>query len=157
MADTKYRPNPVDYGAHVSVLNAPFGTVTANTTNRGGIASIGDKDDTSASVEGAHRGYVASIYACARVIPADADGTVLLNVFKYDASAAADVTLVSSYDLEGLVAGKSERLTLVSGLTDDQRTLDHGDSLHYTIVNNSAAIDTQAAGAAVTVLLKLLS
>lgn len=157
MADTKYRPNPVDYGSHVTVFNAPFGTVTANTTNRGGIGSISDKDDTSATVEGAHRGYVASVYVCARVIPADSDGTLLLNVFKYDASAAADVTLVSSFDLEALVAGKSERCTLVTTLTDDQRTLDHGDSLHYTIVSNSAAIDTQASGAAVTALVKLLS
>lgn len=144
-----------DFGAHIAPLSTAFGTVTANTTTRFGLGSVSDKDDTAASP--GNLAYVDEVFAAARTIPADSDGTVLLNILKYDASANADVTLVGSYSLEGLTAGESERLPFDSGVTDAQRTLDFGDFLHFTIVNNSAAIDTQAAGGAVTVKLKYLT
>lgn len=144
-----------DLGSHITVLNTSFGTVTANTTTRFGLGSVSDKDDTAASP--GNSAYVDEVFVATRVLPVDADGTVLLNLLKYDASANADVTLASSFNLEGLTAGESDRIPFDSGVTDNQRTLDFGDFLHFTIVNNSAAIDTQAAGAAVTVKLKYLT
>lgn len=144
-----------DYGSLITLLNATFGTVTANVTTRFGLGSVNDKDDTAANP--GNLAYVDEVFAASRIIPADADGTLLLNILKYDASANADVTLVGSYDLEALTVGESERLPFNSGVTDAQRTLDPGDLLHFTIVSNSAAIDTQAAGGAVTVKLKYLT
>jgi hypothetical protein len=78
--------------------------------------------------------------------PVDADGTILATLKKWDKSAGAAVTLSAALDLEALVAKQVTDFTLLSTLTDDQRTLDVGDTLYVEIVNNSAAIDTQPSG-----------
>jgi hypothetical protein len=118
------------------------------------LGGISDKD-TVAPVE-AHKAFVDEVHVGAVTAPADSDGTVLLNLIKYDASASGTVTLVSSYDLEGLTAGKTERVPLVASLTDQQRTLDYGDFLYITTVNNSAALNTAISGGAITVLCKMI-
>lgn len=155
MALLFFRPRPKDLGAQFISLTTPFGTITVNTTNRFGLGSVNGRADTAAAP--GHTAWIDEVFVSTRVVPADADGTILLNVFKYDASADADVQLVTSFDLETLTVGESSRVPLDSGVTDNQRILDFGDFLHFTIVNNSAAIDTQAAGAAVTALVKLLT
>lgn len=88
-------------------------------------------------------------------VPADADGTMLVNVIARDDSEGADDTLVSSADLETLVttANKVYELTLASETSEKERTLANPDGLRVTLVSNSAAIDTNAQ---VVVILELI-
>lgn len=151
-----FRPRRAkDFGAQIVTLNTPIPSITANVTNTYGLGSVSDKDDTAAAP--GNLAYVDEAFVGALALVADADGTTLLNLIKYDASAAAGVTLVSSFDLEAQTLGQSDRLPLVSTLTDAQRTLDFGDFLYVSIVNNSAAINTQPSAMAVTVKLKILT
>jgi hypothetical protein len=78
-------------------------------------------------------------------VPADADGTIVATLRKYDASADTPVTLTDNVDLEALVT-REESSTAVLGLSDADLTLDTGDTLEIHVVSNSAAIDTQPAG-----------
>ena len=89
------------------------------------------------------------------VLPADADGTCLLNVLNYDLSVTTDDALISAaVDMEGLTAKTSLDLTVTTTAAD--LTLADGDFIHVTLVNNSAAIDTQWEGAALTIEYELL-
>ena len=85
---------------------------------------------------------VLGIHVVCSAVPADDDGTMLLNVINYDASEAADDALVSSQDLEALilVANKTYECTLATEGTEKELTLEAGDSIRCTLVNNSAAI-----------------
>lgn len=113
------------------VLN--LGTFTANTTVTAGPRLPFDR-----------AGVIREIHAVGSAIPSDADGTLLLNAIVYDASEAGDDTIVSSQDLETLlaVANQSYELTLATEGTENELTVAAGDSLRFTLVNNSAAIDT---------------
>lgn len=79
-------------------------------------------------------------------VPADADGTILGYIYKYDASADAAVQISASMNLEALVTREVTRATFLSTATEAQLRLDTGDALEFHVVNNSAAIDTQPAG-----------
>lgn len=79
-------------------------------------------------------------------VPADADGTIVATLRKYDASADATVTLTSNLDLEALVTREETSLAVLGTVSDADLTLDTGDALEIHVVNNSAAIDTQPAG-----------
>lgn len=156
-----FRNRTKDYGkAFIRLASGNISSITANTTTRFSAGAISDKDDTGASP--GHQGYIEEIIVSTFTVPADADGTILLTVKKWDASAAAAVTLVTGAaavgtgDLEALTQGKGERLTFDAALTDAQRTLDFGDSLYFEIVNNSAAIDTQPNGLNISALVALL-
>lgn len=152
---TFYRSRPADFGSEfIRFPSGNLGTLTANTTFVHGLGGINDKDDTG-GIPG-HTAYVAEVFAGCTTAPIDADGTYLLNVVKYDSSAAAAVVLVTGFSMEGLTAGKTERVPLDT-LTDSQRILDFGDYLYIELVNNSAAIDTQMVGGNVSVLCKLLT
>lgn len=74
---------------------------------------------------------------------ADADGTVLGVVSKYDASADAEVTVSGSIDLEALTTLERAEAGVSTSATDAQLVLDTGDTLSFRVTNNSAAIDTQ--------------
>lgn len=144
-----------DLGSHIALLNTAIPSITANTTNRYGLGAVSDKDDTAAKP--GNLAYVDEVFVGAHTLVADSDGTVLLSIIKYDASAGAEVLLVTSFDLETQTAGKADRLPFDSGVTDNQRTLDFGDYLYIRVVNNSAAIDTQPVALSVTVKLKYLT
>lgn len=149
-----------DLGSHVNLVSSPIASLTVNGTTRAGIAAASDKDDTAAKP--GNLVYVDELFVASFTVPADADGTILLSVKKYDASAAAARTLVTGTgsgqgDLEALVAGKAERLAFDAAATDDFRTLDFGDYLYCEVVNNSAAIDTQPSGLVVSAKLKYLT
>lgn len=88
------------------------------------------------------RGGAASVVT----VPADADGTILATIRKYDASAAAAVTLTATLDLEALTTRAGSLFTLLSTVTNEQLTFEVGDAIEVHVVNNSAAIDTQPAG-----------
>lgn len=88
-------------------------------------------------------------------VPADADGTMLVNVIAKDDSEGADDSLVASADLEALVtvANKVYELTLATETSEKERILANPDGLRVTLVNNSVAIDTNAQ---VVVMLELV-
>lgn len=77
-------------------------------------------------------------------VPSDADGTLLLNAFVRDVSEGAADQIVTSADLEALVtaADRNFALTLNAETSEFELTMDEGDSMYFTLVNNSAAIDT---------------
>lgn len=151
-----FRARAKDFGAaFVRLSSGNIGSVTANTTNTFGLGGISDKDISAPN--SAHTAYVDEIHVGCVTVPADADGTLVLNVVKYDASADAAVTLASSFSLEGLTAGETDAVPFDSGVTDQQRIMDYGDFIYAEIVSDSAAIDTQMVGGSVGVLLKFLT
>lgn len=79
-------------------------------------------------------------------VPADADGTLVATLRKYDASADAAVTLTANLDLIALTTREETSAAVLGTLTDAQLTLDTGDALEVHVVSDSAAIDTQPAG-----------
>lgn len=81
----------------------------------------------------------------AQTVPVSSGGTILAVLQKYDASANAAVTLTADIDLEALTANEGTAVTLLSTLTEAQRTLDVGDTLQLSVVTTSsvgtAAVD----------------
>lgn len=77
------------------------------------------------------------------VVPADADGTFLLNVSVYDSSEVASDNIVVNQDLETLitVAHKSYLCALAAEGAEKERIIEGGDSIWLTLVNNSAAVE----------------
>lgn len=88
---------------------------------------------------------VEAVYWTASAVLSDADGTMLINVIANDASEGADDTLVASFTVEGGVAHAMAAATLAAEGAEKEFTLDAGDTLRVTFVNNSAAIDTNGA------------
>lgn len=151
-----FRARPKDFGCQfMRFSSGNIGSITANTTNTFGLGGISDKDTVAPVVD--HTAYIDEVSVGCITIPVDADGTYLLNIKKFDASAGSGVSIVTGFDMEALVAGKSDRATLVTTLTDAQRVVDYGDYLYAELVSNSAAIDTQMVGGHVSVLCKLLT
>ena len=149
-----WRPRIKDVGAMFSTFNVPLATVTANVTNTYGIGGISDKD--IAAPNSAHTAFVDEVHVGFVTVPADADGTTVLSIFKYDASADEAVTLVTDFDLEGLTDGMTGVVAIDAAATDQQRMVDFGDFLYATIVNDSAAFTTDPVGGALTVLTKFI-
>ena len=87
---------------------------------------------------------VTGLHVAGSAIPADPDGTMELNALVNDVSEAADDTIVSSQDLEGLVAAANQfyELTLATETSEKELTLHAGDTLRFTLVSDSAAIGT---------------
>ena len=153
---TFYRPQIKDQGSHIiRMTTGTLPALTPNVTNTFGIGGISDLNDNA--IKQGHTAYVDEVIVGQQTLVADSDGTVLLNVIKFDASAGSTVNLVTSFDLETMTAGKSQRAPLLAAATDQQRVIDFGDYLYITIVNNSAAINTQALGLVVSVHIKLLT
>lgn len=140
----EFIPRPGHFGEHPVVLSKDVGTLTANQTNTRSMGGVN------------RRAFVERLSVSARTVPVDNDGTLLATVKKRDASAGANVTLTAAFNLETLVANASSAIALLSTLTDDQLTLDQGDTLFVEIVNNSAAIDTQPADLVFTAVLGVL-
>ena len=88
---------------------------------------------------------VEGAYWTASAVLSDTDGTMLVNVIARDVSEGADDTLVSSASVEGGTAHAVAAFTLATEGTEKEFTLDEGDTLRVTFVNNSAAIDTNGA------------
>lgn len=92
------------------------------------------------------RCVIREVWLAASAIPADADGACTVNMYNYDVSEAADDTLITAADLETivLVANKAYQLTLDAETTENELTLEAGDCVRFTLVNDSAAINTNA-------------
>lgn len=86
---------------------------------------------------------IMGIHLAGSAIPSDPDGTFVLNALVNDISESADDTLVSSEDLETLFAAANRfyEPTYVTE-TEEFYTLDPGDTLRFTLINNSGAITT---------------
>jgi len=87
---------------------------------------------------------ILGIHVCSSTVGADADGDMLFNAIVNDVSEGADDTVVSSEDLEALVLAANQwyECTLAADGTEKILTLEAGDSLRFTMVSDSAAIDT---------------
>jgi hypothetical protein len=142
-ADSYYeagRGSTVPGLAETKYFTTNFGDITANATTR---FSIGVPSDNITVVE---------LYVWSYAKPADADGTILLNVYKYDVSATAEEALqeTADFDCEGLTAITGEAIGIQT-TTPANLEVDAGDPMYIKLVNNSAAIDTNFGAAAVTV------
>lgn len=92
------------------------------------------------------RSWISRVSVSCFVVPVDANGSLLATLKKWDKSAAAAVVLSAALDLEALVAKQTSDFAILATLTDDQRTMDLGDTLYIEVVNNSPEIDTQPTG-----------
>jgi hypothetical protein len=138
-------PKPLDFGraktgrrsdlAPVERANLSLGQFTANTTVVAAPRVIFDR-----------KAVIREIWLSGDAVPADADGTMLVNALLNDISEGAADTLVSSADLETIVvaANKGYSLTLATETSENELTVEAGDTLRFTLVNNSAAINTNA-------------
>jgi hypothetical protein len=81
----------------------------------------------------------------AGTVPASTSGTILGVLQKYDASADAAVVLSGNVDLEALTAHEGTAITLLTTLTDAQKTLDTGDTVRFVVTTDNtvttAAVD----------------
>jgi hypothetical protein len=115
--------------------NLLLGAWTANTTVTPGPTFTADR-----------RCVIREIWFSMDGVPSDPDGTMLINAINFDIneSTGTDDTLVSSFDSEAvvLVARKAYKATLVTETTENELTMEPGDTLRFTLVNNSAAITT---------------
>lgn len=85
---------------------------------------------------------IMGIHIAGSVIPADANGTMLLNAIVNDISEGSDDTLVSSENLESLLlaANRFYEPTYVAE-TEEFYTLEPGDTLRITLVSNTSDIE----------------
>jgi hypothetical protein len=140
--DTSFRPRePYRSKAQIVTVSASLGTLTANDTTTIHIPVP------------ARRGFILSASVHQGTVAADADGTILATLKRYDASATSLVALTSAFNLEGQTARSADRLTMLGGTT---RYKAREDTLVLEVVSNSAAINTQPADAFVVVELALL-
>jgi hypothetical protein len=84
---------------------------------------------------------ILGIHLAASAVP-ESDGTMLLNAFVYDASEAADDTLVDEANMETLITAANTFYEISSYEDDDSSdeqifTLDPGDTLRFTLVSNN--------------------
>lgn len=109
-------------------------------------AAIGNSTTTTYNF-GSHpaKCYINRAVVSAGTVPASTSGTILGVIKKYDASADAAVTLTADVDLEALTASEGTAVSLLSTLTDAQRTLDTGDTLQFVVTTTNtvttAAVD----------------
>lgn len=151
-------PKPLDFGkaktgprtdtSPVERVCLSLGQFTANTTVNPGARVLFDR-----------KSVIREIWVSGDAIPSDPDGTMLLNALVYDASEAGSDTIVSSADLETLlaVANKAYAATLASETTENELTVEAGDTLRFSLVNNSAAITTNPNVAVLVVYQALVS
>lgn len=148
-----FMPRPGRFGNSVEIVQSvPIGTGGANATaNTTTDYTVG----TPASLC-----YVENIRAQAVAAGNDADGTILVQVFKRDVSAGQNVALTAgtfSLESDGITAGNRQFTIPITG-SDIARTVNvqNGDALFVRVTNNSAAIDTQPNQAVVSVELSVL-
>lgn len=122
-------------------VSVPFSLV-ANTTN------------TTAVLAAAGPAVIKRMAVSLYQLPADADGTCLLEVKNYDQSATAEDNLISTANLDmesggDFTAKEALELTLTS--TGADLVLAAGDTVFVNAISDSAAIDTALEGGVITV------
>lgn len=148
------RASELRYNARTEVLTGLLPAFTANGTKNFIVATVPQHPRTS----DVDRFRIVRVSVASLVVPVDADGTMLLNLFVRDKTEGANDTIVSSADMEAITQFVNNGLTLAAETSENERTIAGGDTIHGSLVNNSAAIDTNWAlhDAAITVeLLRL--
>jgi hypothetical protein len=85
---------------------------------------------------------VEAVYWVASAALSDADGVMTVAVTARDVSENADDALVSATTVEGGTAHVVNTFTLAAEGTEKEFTLEEGDSIRVSFVNDSAAINT---------------
>ena len=143
-----YLPRHARKGQKLVYLHSPvIGT--------GGVAVTGSAT-TTVPIESPYvRGWVEGISIRGETAAVSASGTVLLTVYKWDVANAAAVALNTALNIEaaGLTSLKANiPITVLSSLTDAQRTKLEADTFYAEIVSD-AAIGTAPVRVQVTVAL----
>lgn len=125
---------PPTLAANVQRAHVLVGQWTANST----VTVLGMTFDRAAVIR--------EVWFAADAVPSDADGTMLINVNIRDITEGAADVIISSFDAEGVILAslKTYKATLATETAENQNTTEAGDTLYFTLVNNSAAIDTNA-------------
>ncbi|HUT86462.1 MAG TPA: hypothetical protein VMX15_00040 [Candidatus Heimdallarchaeota archaeon] len=129
--DKRFRPKASRFGIRSHFIIYP-----------GWGAGNENKDTTDRLAVPATRSAILGFTLFAEVVPIDSDGTYEVYFEKWDASAAALVTLTSSFNAETLVAKTVTPIPLISTLSDSQKIFDTGDLLYFHLVSDSAALET---------------
>lgn len=133
---THFQPTPGRFGVIPVLVQgrcaAAIGNNTTTTYNFGGIPA---------------KSYVNRAVVSAGTVPASTSGTILGVIQKYDAANNTAVALTGNVDLETLTAHEGTAVSLLSSLTDAQRTMLPGDTLRFVVTTNNtvttAAVDLQ--------------
>jgi len=144
MPTNYFKPKPGRYGVQPVVLEFQAGVdpLTANATVNFILPLPG-------------RCRFARATCLQRTLAADADGTVLAYVKKM-VGGSTSTTLTDALDLEAASASYTAPFVPVAGLTEAQRTFAAVDNVYFSVVNNSAAINTQPVGLVFLVELELV-
>jgi hypothetical protein len=136
--------HPQDYGAalvppsqaaQVQRVALNLGQFTVNVTVVPGPALIFDRP-----------AVIREIWFSADAVPSDPDGTMLVNARVRDKSEAAYDTIVSGFDTEAqlTVAHEAKKASFAAEGSENELSVEAGDTLSFQLVNNSAAITTNA-------------
>lgn len=149
-----FRPEGSRYGTEIiAVGSGPIG----GTNLIGGASPLTANTTTKFHIPAPYRRCAfLRLSAFAVTVPADADGTLLARLVKYDNATNAEIILSGDINLEGLVTRETAFADTIAGLADVDRVLKDGDSLCINVVSNSAAIDTQPANLLFAVELAVL-
>lgn len=141
MAEIQRVPKPGEFGTELlSVAIGPIG----GTNNIGGASPITANNTTIFRLGGLGRlARIAQVVTSCTTVAADADGTTLATVYKYNATTDAQVALTGSIDLEALTTREATVTMPLATQTDAQLTLGAADTVEVSVVNNSAALNTQ--------------
>lgn len=87
---------------------------------------------------------IIGIHVCSSAIPSDPDGVMNFTATVNDVSEGADDVIVAAVNLETLTPAANQwyEATLATEDTERQNTLYPGDSVRFTLTNDSAAITT---------------
>lgn len=141
--DYSFRPTVTGRGgAQIVHVPVALGTITANTTT------------TFALPKFAGKVYVLGASYQTTTVAADADGAITGVLQKYRAASDDAVAISATFNLEGATASEAAALTVNGG--DVNRTCQPADTLRFVVTNDSAAINTQHAGAFLVLELALL-
>lgn len=127
---TYFAPRPGRLGIMPTLLNSGrinTGTLAAGTQNH----NIGTYPG---------KAYINKFTVSAEAFPNATTNTVTL--IKYDASAAADVTLSSALDINNKTANVAQVGAMIATLTEAQRTLDTGDTIRIQLIT-TGSVTTQ--------------
>lgn len=141
MSENQRMPRPGEFGTELlSVQIGPIG----GTNNIGGASPITANNTTVFKLGGLGRlAEIAYVVTSCTTVAADADGTTLATVYKYNAATDAQVAVTGSIDLEALVTREATVTRALATATDAARTFGENDTVEVSVVNNSAAINTQ--------------
>lgn len=129
---------------HRNPAPGEFGTELVSVSTQAGTSPLTVNGTTIFRLGGfGRRVRFANLVVSCTTVAADADGTILATAYKYDASADAQVALTSSTDLETLTTREAREVVPLATQTDAQLTIDADDTIEVSVVNNSAAINTQ--------------